>query len=386
MNSFKHYRTVVFILYAILVFLCSNIFGADYEFEISCPYWYILFNRAGYVDYTKWYPSERHGYGPHEMCTGDIAGAVWYQNISTGSQSAWLVNHFIYPEFYPTTPFVMGGKSVWNSSCNPVWTDPCQPTGYVGGTQTYVPGLPYGDAAWSEVNDVVNGGKLQVNIHYEVVDLGEQDTNGVGGSPIAFRDPNGNPVYVYSERYVLLLTYVFKNVGASDINGLEFYQMMHGHPADLTYGTNCMYESTDYYDSLTNYTPCDSNHQTGNNFRYDITLWNDGDSETEHVDWMSFSSTIEPNAFDCNTFTAQGYGMEYNVTHRALQGLTELHGNELAGAMKWNIGNLSPGQTKSITLALMYGAGPIHTTPPELDCVTLTKTDNIGEGNCVEPS
>jgi hypothetical protein len=45
------------------------------------------------------------------------------------------------------------------------------------------------DSGWSDVND----GKLQVKIYYEVVDLGAN-----GYSLLSFRDPNGNPVYVYS--------------------------------------------------------------------------------------------------------------------------------------------------------------------------------------------
>ena len=73
----------------------------------------------------------------------------------------------------------------------------------------------------------VNDGKLQITIHYEVVDLGQY-----GWSPLSFIDANES-VYVRSERYVILQTYVFKNIHATeDINNLEFYQMMHGHPAN----------------------------------------------------------------------------------------------------------------------------------------------------------
>ena len=61
-------------------------------------------------------------------------------------------------------------------------------------------------------------------------DDGNTDVNGLGGSPIAFRDSTGSPVYVRSERYVLLQTYVFKNPSSTkDVNNIEFYQMLHGH-------------------------------------------------------------------------------------------------------------------------------------------------------------
>jgi uncharacterized repeat protein (TIGR01451 family) len=383
MNSFKFYRTIAFSLFAI-IFSYQNVFAADYEFELNSPYWYILFNRAGYIDITDYWSSPRHPDGPHEMCTGDIAGAAWYQNISTGNQAAWLVNHFVIPTFSPTTPFIMRNFDVFNDLYNPIWDDPCQPTDYYDPSYS---GYQNGDTAWSTIDD----GKLQIKIHYEAVDLGEQDANGTGGSPIAFRDVNDNPVFVYSERYILLLTYVFKNLSqTSDINGLEFSQMMHGHPTgSYPIYTNGMYETANFYDSLENYAPYDSNHQTGN-FKYDITLWNSGNPETEHVDWMSFSSTLEPVAVDFNTFTGQGVGMEYNIIHRDLKGYIELAQYELAGAAKWNLGTLGTSDsnnTKKITIAIMYGCGPIQhdqPIPPGCENLTLTKTDDIED--CVYPS
>jgi parallel beta-helix repeat protein len=388
----KNYRTftVIKICLYILLFAVSNCFAGEGEFQINCPYWYIDIDQAGYVDYTWYYQSPRHQVeSAHEMMTGDWAAAVWYQGIKQGSnQAQWLTDGFVYPFFDTNSPFAFGSYGVSNDSCNPVWTDPCQPN-----PPPYNPGTK-SDSGWSDVND----GNLYIKIYYEVVDLGQQDANGVGGSPMSFRDSSNNPVYVYSERYVLLQTYVFKNVSTLDINGLEFYQMLHGHPAGIWVGAKkCMYETADFYDPLADYIPCDSNHHTGDNFRYDITLWNPGDPQTQHVDWMGFSSTIEPNGVDCGVFEGHYGGEPTTGTHirienRTLNGQIYLEDDEVAGAAKWNIGNLEPNETKSITLALMYGVGPIQTTPPlppwwPPGCeVTLTKDDNIGEGNCVNPS
>jgi len=371
----KSYRNLIFVNIGLYIFLfvVSNCFASSGEFQINCPYWYFAIDRAGYVDITVWYDSPRHSPYAHEMMTGDWASAVWYQGINQGSnQAQWLTDSFIIPSFGTGSPFDFNEYYVSNTLCNPVWTDPCQPN-----PPPYNPGTK-SDSGWSTLDD----GKLAVKIYYEVVDLDEQDANGVGGSPISFRDVNDNPVYVYSERYVLLQTYQFKNTSASDINNLEFYQMLHGHPTgSYPIFTKGMYETANFSDPLKNYVPCDSNHHTGDNFRYDITLWNPGDPETEHVDWMGFSSTVEPNVVDFNTFTGQGTGMEYNITHRALHGLTELADYELAGAMKWNLGNLEPNETKSITLTLMYGCGPVNYIPPTP--VSLTKTDDIS--GCVSP-
>ena len=54
----------------------SLVFARDGEFKLSCPYWYIDYDRAGYVDITYWYTSPRHPFSAHEMMTGDWAAAV----------------------------------------------------------------------------------------------------------------------------------------------------------------------------------------------------------------------------------------------------------------------------------------------------------------------
>lgn len=203
----KYYRNFcIFIVCAAVLSIASNGFASSGEFQINCPYWYFDIDRAGYVDYTWYYQSERHGYGPHEMMTGDWAAACWYQGIKQGSnQAQWLTDSFVYPDFGTGSPFAFGSFSVSNNSCNPVWTDPCQPN-----PPPYNPGTK-SDTGRSDVND----GKLQVKIYYEVADLGQQDINGVGGSPITFRDANTTIAYVNSERWILLCTYSIKNISGS---------------------------------------------------------------------------------------------------------------------------------------------------------------------------
>ena len=228
-----------------------------------------------------------------------------------------------------------------------------------------------------------------MKIFYEVVDLGQQDANGLGGSPIAFRDSKGSPVYVHSERYVLLQTYVFKNLSSTDVNNIEFYQMLHGHPTgNWVMNTKCMYEAADFNDPLADYIPCDSNHHTGN-FRYDVSMWNcvPPAGQPDHFDWMGFSSTIEPDWVDCGVFDGHSSdepttGTHVRIKNRSLNGQTSITGEQLAGAMGWQLGNLAPGQTKSITLALMYGLWPmIHTTPPWPDGIVYVDEDANGLNN-----
>jgi hypothetical protein len=232
---------IIFVI--VLVSFSSVSLGGAGQFELNCPYWYILFDRAGYVDITFWFPSARHEYGPHEMTTGDIAAACWYQGIKNNSTEAqWLTEQFIIPDIPDTcTPFIKRNHSVSNSSSNPVWTSSDQPN-----PPPYNPPVK-ADTGWSTLDD----GKLQVKIFYEVVDLGQ-----TGYSPISYREPNGTSTYAKSERYIQLLTYQFKNLQATQtIQSLEFFQMLHGHPADQDIGINCMYETMSFTDVLANYTP-----------------------------------------------------------------------------------------------------------------------------------
>ena len=279
----RNYRNLIIvnICFSALLFVTSNCSAGYGEFQINCPYWYIWFDRAGYVDLTYWYESPRHntfGGGDHEMMTGDLAAACWYQNINEDNKAEWLTDSFVWPNFGTGTPFRMGNFNVYNDPCNPVWTDPCQPN-----PSPYNPGTK-SDSGWSEVNDIVNGGKLQVKIFYEVVDLGEQDANGVGGSPISFRDANETVAYVNSERWIVFCTYSIKNVSDSNIYGLEFYQMLCGLYGIAYYSS---YTNENYSDPLASYVPYNSVHQVGN-FRYDISQWGYGDPNTQHVDWIGF--------------------------------------------------------------------------------------------------
>ncbi len=324
----------------------SLLFAKSREFTLSCPYWYIGYDRAGYVDITWWYPSPRHPFPAHEMMTGDFAAACWYQNINEDNEAEWLTDQFVIPSFYTGSPFSFDAPAneaydTYNDPCNPVW-DFDQPSNPPYSTYQY-------DTGWSKIDD----DKLEITIHYEVVDLGEY-----GWSPLSFTDANGSN-YVRSERYIILQTYVFKNVHATeDINDLEFYQMLHGHPTgSYPIYTNAIYDTNLYVDELENYTPYDSNHQVGN-FRYDITLWNveAPSGAPDHFDYMSLSSTIEPNDVGLDTFTAQNTGMEYDIKNRNLNGEHSISANEAAGAMMWYLGDLEPGQSTSITLALMYGS------------------------------
>ncbi|RKY10879.1 MAG: hypothetical protein DRP65_05790 [Planctomycetota bacterium] len=287
------------------------------------------------------------------MMTGDWAAAVSYSGLNETGTAEWLTDQFIIPDFSTGSPFDFDAYSVSNDPDNPVWKDPNQPSN-----------PPYSsiqnDTGWSKIDN----DKLEVTIYYEVVDL---DPN--NGSPISFADDYGS-AYVKSERYVILQTYVFRNIQTTeDITDLEFYQVMHGHPADAYSDLAGSYNTVAISDNLENYVPYDSKHQTGN-FRYDITLWNN--TTGAHQDYMSFSSTVAPDEIGFDEFEYPSSEMRYDIENRTLNGRTSWENDDIAGAMMWYLPDLDPNESTSITLALMYGCGE-----PVENSLILTKTDDI---------
>jgi hypothetical protein len=55
-------------------------------------------------------------------------------------------------------------------------------------------------------------------------------------------------------------------------------------------------------------------------------------------------------------------GTHVNIENRDLNEVTEIFYDEVAGAMGWYLGSLDPNESVSITVAFMFGHGPVHTT------------------------
>jgi len=123
----KLLSVIVFCFLANIVFPSST-FARSREFTLSSPYWYIDYDRAGYVDITYWYPSPLHPFNAHEMMTGNWAAAVSYSGLNETGTAEWLTDQFIIPDFSTGSPFDFDAYSVSNDPDNPVWKDPNQPS------------------------------------------------------------------------------------------------------------------------------------------------------------------------------------------------------------------------------------------------------------------
>lgn len=336
----------------------------------TAPYFYATLDAAGYSDWIWYGASPIHDHDYHEVLSGEWAAAIYYDGISTDltadpndgdrRQAMWLTKHFDYPNWPTNSNFQ---KSA-GQPCE-AWYEPTNPSPLLNTGQS-----------------TIRNNKIEITIDYEVVDL-----EGLGStySPMSFlTEPNSVVAQrMYSDRYVFLQTYTIQNVSAQTMTGLEFYQMLHSHGAD-EYGAqvNSTYTDALFSDPLALYTPIDSVHDVGN-FRYDITQWNTPPFAgwVSHADYVGFSSTVEPDWIDNDTYKGHSgkpaSGTHVNVEQHKLNGIDCIFNEEVCGAMGWSLGSLDPNETTSMTIAFMCG--------PEQDApsLALNKTDDAQ--SCVSP-
>lgn len=320
------------------------------QYTCQEPYFFGEFDSAGYSDWIWYGLSPTHDYQYHEMLSGEWASAIYYDGIDTGiidpndpehkQYAMWLTDEFIYPDWTTNSNFIVPDPL----SCL-AWQDPNNPVPEINTSKTVI------------AND-----EVEITVDMELVDL-EQVSPGAR-SPMSYRFPNNSSsYYVNSERYVMLQTYTIRNLKTEPLENLEFYQMLQAHPADeKAAAVYSAYETYPFMDPLEYYTPRNPVHQVGN-FRYDITQWNDVDSEhasVDHVDWFGFSTTVAPDMIDHDVYKGHAagkpsIGTHINVENRSLNGADHLYDTEPAAAVFWDMGSMDAGQACSITFAIMFG-------------------------------
>jgi len=343
----------------------GNITAYNGDPSLKKPYFYGIFDAAGFSDGIYYGRSPIHPFNYHEFLSGEWGAAIYYDGIDTNSKAMWLTDEFLYPDWPTYNDFII------DPSYTPrAWQDPNNNPS------------PLVDTGRS----VIKNSKVQIQIDYEVVDLAFGDpNNNTSRSPLAYYKQDGmSSLYMPSDRYIFLQTHSItnKDLNNQTLTNIEFYQMLHSHGANQ-YGpvVNSTYDSIAYDDPLENYTPYNPVHTVGN-FRYDITQWN----SNLHQDWVGFSSTVEPNWIDSDVYEGHSdkppIGTHINIENRTLNGVTEIYNNQVAGAMGWSLGSLDPNDTVSITIAYMWGRGE-----PVKESLILKKYDDIDDATCgIDPS
>jgi hypothetical protein len=305
------------------------------------PNWYITITNFGYSD---WMISP-HG---HEQLSGEWGAAVIYDEISIG-EAMWLEPNWIYPDWTSNSEFeVITYFTSWDDGTNPVV------------------GRDTGQG-------VISNGQVEITI----------DCTMREGRALAGLTPGVDELdNILSHWYVMLETYTVRNITAETLHNVALFQLMHGQPND-DYGPN----NYGVYDP-TPYSHADDNF---GEYHYDITLFSPDANWYEFMDdIVGFSGAVQPDAWGLGEFPDHvgepgPTSLHHLVEADALPFGSVMGPCEVAGAMKWVLGDLGPGEEAARTVLFFTAHSPAG-LPPQTALILLgpeLSTNDVGSAHSV---
>lgn len=308
----------------------------------TSPTWYTDMTDAGYSDFiiqtAGAFPSGRI----HEFVSGEWAAAIGYNGIENilppPQKSMWLEPQWIYPTWTTNSTFLTSVPGSFP-------------------TDTDGDGLPEGSS-------VIDNGDVEVTIQWDFVDTVDGTPMGIGGG-----------ASIRSDRYVMLITYSIKNLKATTLTGVRFYQFLAGHPANNEQPTvRAVYDTTSYSGPL-------------QSFRYDVTQFatNTGDAEglptgcmfTDHI---GFSTETAPADFGLGPYRGHderpATGLHVDVENDTLGNLTSFGPDEVAGATRIDVGSIAPGASSSVRVLLSIHSNDV--SPNAVDAAACARIQGTG--------
>jgi hypothetical protein len=285
--------------------------------NLSSPDWDISVTDFGYSDYLL---DHTPGFEGREYLSGEWGGALAYQRSGRTVAPTWLEPRFSFPD--------------WDTNSNYTVLQPMTP-----GPLT-AQGLP-------TARSVIGDGRIEVTQDLRIVDT-------VSGIPLGWAPASagGAGSMRLSNRYVLEQRYTFRNVSGDRIDGLQYFQLLHG----LT-SQSGVYDNRAYAGSgLPGY-------------RYTVTLGGDAQSAGGQFDYIGFSSKRAPSAVEIGRFGLEGVddhvsakpgvGTHLSVEANALDGSDHFAPAErwVAGAQRFELGSLADGESVTLDTALAILTG-----------------------------
>ncbi|MGB7582524.1 MAG: hypothetical protein WBL85_08770, partial [Sedimentisphaerales bacterium] len=316
MSAKKHF--LISSLIIIITSICATVMAETIENPI---FYETMDEQGGAWDGVK-------GYNGIDLLSGN-----WRANLRIGSNQAWID-----PVYFPVS-----SSTVTYSSITSVLTNAAS--------------NPYG----------LPSGAITIDMNATMVN---QTTH------LGLR--NGS--CVVSEPWVMEQTYTITNTGTSTLNNIAFYQYYFPSPYG-SYPTNPEPSHVDYTAGI--------GDPIG--YIYDITFYGEGSGNWAYT---GLSTNIAPTAHDVGhgggypdppyfspsppvTPSANSTDVLRQVENDTLRGWAYYDapaGSAVAGAFKWNIGSLSPGQRYTITfLESVANSGTVPTKGP----ITILKVDDV---------
>ncbi len=302
-------------------------------FTLANPHWNITLTDAGYSDFLI---DNTPGFEGREYLSGEWGAAVGYQ-VAGGAVVApqWLERQFSYPDWVTASTFTV-----------------VTPIAQVGLNADSLP------IAQSQLAN----SHLEVTLRHEMVDT-------VVGTPMGLTPASvgGAGREILSSRYALKQTITLTAKPGPGISHLELFQFLHGLQSQRG-----VYDDRPYPGTLGSY-------------RYDVTLagvdaWaaGNGSSSAGLEDFIGFHAAVAPSAFEIGHYGIEGNGVDDHWSAKPSTGvhlsvednwLTPPYSSRvgtdefapahrwLAGAQRWTLGSLSPGQSVSIEILLTVRTG-----------------------------
>lgn len=317
--------------------LISLLSAVGQGLTLANPHWNITLTDYGYSDFLL---DNTPGFEGREYLSGEWGAAIGYQ-ISGGSTVApqWLDPQFLYPD-WPT-----------NSTFHVV--------SLLAQTAQNADGLPIAES-------VIENADLRITQRFEMLDT-------VTGTPMGTKptSESGAGTFNHSNRYVMKQTYTVKNISGATISNVQLFQLLHG-----------MNSQRGIFDNHTYSGPL-------GDFHYDTTLagvdsWAAG-AGAGLEDFISFHAPSTPTAHEIGYYGIEGNGVDNHGIGKPTDGVhlsieanwltapyNARQGTDLfqpptrwvAGAQRWELGNLAANQTVSFDVLLsiltgtMVPAGP----------------------------
>ncbi len=329
------------------VLVCIVLFAAGMQAhaqDLQSPDWQILLDGFGYSNRVLvTFPA----IPAHEVLTGDWAAAVRFDGIPTdGGESMFLPPKLLGAGVDTNSTFeVVGPLTTFHDPANPV------------------PGN--------------NSGSGRIVNEELLIDLIVEMRLVPGGMAIGLRPGGlGSEGPLFSSQYVMVQTYRIQNISGSALNNFAFYQLLHSHPNDDNLPNNFgVFDPTLY------------NQGGMPEHHYDITTFGASLREPEGSDLVGFSSSVQPTAFGLGTLAghvgAPPPGILQNIYADTLPNTPSAGPTEIAGAMKWSLGNLAPGQIVPVTVAFWVANAAVEPPPPPGPHALLQAYPGSSEGTNV---
>jgi len=316
-------------------FLMLEATGNAQWLTLANPDWNISLTDFGYSDFLL---DNTPGFEGREYLSGEWGAAVAYQvGGAAPVPTQRLQPNFMYPDWVTSSTFNV--------------VTPLVQTG------VNADGLPVAES-------VISNDDLEITLRHEMIDT-------VLGTPMGVAPASGGGAgqSIQSSRYVLKQTCTIRNLTASPISGLQFFQFLHGLHSQRGVVDNRVYAGP--YDT----------------YRHDVTLagvdpWaiGAGSSTSGLEDFIGFHAASAPTAFEIGHYGIEGNGVDdhwsgkptdgvhrsvednwQTVPYSTRQGTDSFAPPQLwvAGAQRWNLGGVGVGQSVSHEILLSVRTGTV---------------------------